>query len=81
MEPIAAARAKRLELKLSQDAFAKRFGLVTVTYKQWERGSRKPDRAAEVLLAIIAMFPSVVQMVVNQCTEQQPFSAKPESDS
>jgi len=64
MESIKAARAKRREMKLSQAAFAERFGLVLQTYKQWERGSRKPDRASNVLLDTIVEFPEIVERVV-----------------
>jgi putative transcriptional regulator len=64
MEPIEAARAKRLDMKLSQAAFAERFGLVLVTYKQWERGSRKPDTASNVLLDTIVAFPDAVARAV-----------------
>jgi len=70
MEPIEAAHIKRREMRLSQAKFARKFGLITITYAQWERGSRKPDRAANVLLATICQFPHVVELAVKQCSEE-----------
>jgi putative transcriptional regulator len=64
MDSIVAARAKRRAMKLSQAEFAARFGLIAQTYKQWERGVRKPDRASSVLLAVIVEFPEIVERVV-----------------
>src|SRR5215472_1146055 len=54
---IAAARNYRLSMKLSQAAFATRFGLPLSTFKQWERGVRVPDSASEVLLPVIVADP------------------------
>jgi len=54
-----------MELGITQDTFASDFGLSRLTYAQWERGYRKPDKAAGTLLAVIVAFPSQVMKVVN----------------
>lgn len=52
--------AIRKKLKLSQTAFAERYGLPVGTVRDWEQERRSPDRAAVVLLSIIDRNPDVV---------------------
>lgn len=52
--------AIRKKLKLSQTAFAERYGLSVGTVRDWEQERRSPDRAAVVLLSIIERNPEVV---------------------
>jgi putative transcriptional regulator len=49
----------RHRLGLSQAAFARTFGLDVTALHAWEQG-RRPDRAARVLLAVIAKEPQAV---------------------
>ena len=53
--------AIRRTLGLSQAAFAARFGLDVTAVHAWEQGRRRPDRAARVLLAVIAKRPDAVR--------------------
>ncbi|MBF0168452.1 MAG: helix-turn-helix domain-containing protein [Alphaproteobacteria bacterium] len=53
--------ALRKRLGLSQSAFACSFGLDVTAIHAWEQGRRKPDRAARVLLAVIAKEPDAVR--------------------
>jgi putative transcriptional regulator len=50
----------RRQLGLSQTAFARAFGLDVTALHAWEQGRRRPDRAARVLLAVIAKEPHAV---------------------
>jgi putative transcriptional regulator len=50
----------RSRLGLSQAAFARAFGLDVTALHAWEQGRRRPDRAARVLLAVIAKEPQAV---------------------
>ena len=50
----------RRRLGLSQTAFARSFGLDVTALHAWEQGRRRPDRAARVLLAVIAREPQAV---------------------
>jgi putative transcriptional regulator len=50
----------RRQLGLSQTAFARAFGLDVTALHAWEQGRRRPDRAARILLAVIAKEPEAV---------------------
>lgn len=51
----------RKRLGLSQRRFADAFGLDVAAIHSWEHGRRKPDRAARVLLQVIAREPDAVR--------------------
>ena len=52
--------AIRKRQKLSQTAFADRYGLSISTVRDWEQKRRSPDRAALVLLLVIDREPEAV---------------------
>ena len=52
--------ALRKKLNLTQEEFAKRFHLPLGTVRDWEQGAHRPDRAAQVLLTVIARNPDAV---------------------
>jgi len=58
-EEVDVARLRR-RLGLSQAAFARAFGLDVTALHAWEQGRRRPDRAARILLAVIAREPQAV---------------------
>src|SRR6516164_6192017 len=53
-------RALRQKLNLTQEEFAKRFHLPLGTVRDWEQGALRPDKAAQVLLTVIAKDPDAV---------------------
>ncbi|POR45574.1 helix-turn-helix domain-containing protein [Bosea psychrotolerans] len=53
--------AIRKRLGLSQDAFAKKFGLSAATLRDWEQGRRQMDRTAQAFLKVIDRAPEVVE--------------------
>ena len=53
-------RAIRTKLKMSQSAFAARFGILPSTLRDWEQNRRHPDGAARVLLMVIDKEPDAV---------------------
>lgn len=53
-------KAIRKKLRLSQEAFAQRFGLSAAAVREWEQQRRQPDLAARVLLRVIAYNPDAV---------------------
>jgi putative transcriptional regulator len=57
-------RAIRTRLKLTQSAFARRFGLPVGTVRDWEQGRAVPDQAARVLLRVIEREPEAVHRAV-----------------
>jgi putative transcriptional regulator len=61
--------ATRARLGLSQSAFARSFGLDLDAVQAWEQGRRRPDRAARILLAVIAREPGVVLRTLKAAAE------------
>jgi len=53
-------RALRKKLNLTQEEFASRFHLPIGTVRDWEQGAHRPDKAAQVLLTVIARDPDAV---------------------
>ena len=53
-------RALRKKLNLTQEQFSARFHLPLGTVRDWEQGAHRPDKAAQVLLTVIAKDPEAV---------------------
>jgi putative transcriptional regulator len=53
-------RALRKKLNMTQEQFAERFHLPLGTVRDWEQGAHRPDKAAQVLLTVIANDPDAV---------------------
>jgi putative transcriptional regulator len=53
-------KAVRRKTKLSQRAFAARFGISLKTLRHWEQGYRVPEGPARVLLRVIEREPEAV---------------------
>jgi putative transcriptional regulator len=53
-------RALRQRLNLTQEEFAARSHLPLGTVRDWEQGAHRPDKAAQVLLTVIAKDPDAV---------------------
>jgi putative transcriptional regulator len=58
-------RVLRTKLNLTQEEFAARFHLPLGTVRDWEQGAHVPDKAAQVLLTIIAKDPDAVVRALN----------------
>jgi len=54
------AQAARIQLKLSQEKFAKLLGVSVATLRNWEQGRREPTGAAKVLLRVAQKHPEVL---------------------
>lgn len=59
-EIVPLARKLRLRLKLSQQAFADRYGIPVACIRDWEQGRSKPDSAVASYLLAIAGSPDAV---------------------
>ncbi len=53
-------KALRRKLKLSQTAFAKRYGFSTARIRDWEQGRSRPDGAVRAYLLVIQREPEAV---------------------
>jgi putative transcriptional regulator len=60
--------AIRKRLNLSQDRFARRFGLSAATVRDWEQKRRRPDRIATALLRVIDHAPETVARALEETT-------------
>ena len=56
----------RRRLGLSQDRFARKFGLSPATVRDWEQGRRQPDAPARNLLRVIDYAPETVERALAQ---------------
>ncbi|ANT65464.1 helix-turn-helix domain-containing protein [Prosthecochloris sp. CIB 2401] len=54
-------KAIRMSLGLTQPEFSNRFGFDVRAVQDWEQKRRQPDRAARVLLTVIAREPDAVR--------------------
>jgi len=59
--PAIDVRAARRKLGMSQDRFARSFGVSAATVRNWEQGRRRPEGPARVLLAVIDREPEAVR--------------------
>ena len=64
-------RAIRTKLKMSQNAFAARFGISPSTLRDWEQKRRHPDGAARVLLMVIDREPEAVTRALAPALRQK----------
>jgi len=58
-------KSVRLQTKLTQNEFAATFGISVSTLRHWERGDRKPQGPALVLLNLVKKSPDTVLSVLN----------------
>ena len=59
--PTVDVKAARRKLGMSQDRFARSFGVSAATIRNWEQGRRQPEGPARVLLNVIAREPGAVR--------------------
>jgi len=66
MCPSGSTSARRAARQLSQDGFARTYGFSISAVRDWEQGRRQPERAARILLAMIAHAPETVEKVMRE---------------
>ncbi len=55
----------RQKTRLTQDEFAAAFGISVATLRHWERGDRKPQGPALVLLNLVRRSPDTILKILN----------------
>jgi len=63
--PAVDVRATRRKQKLTQEAFARRYGFTVGAVRDWEQGRYQPDQAARAYLLVIDREPEAVQRALN----------------
>lgn len=58
-------RAIRKRLGMTQPEFSARYGIAIDTLRKWERGDRRPEGPARVLLMVISHSPDAVEQALN----------------
>jgi putative transcriptional regulator len=53
MRPVPRIKLLRIRLRLTQEQFAKRYGIPTTTLRDWEQGRSVPDQAVRSYIAAI----------------------------
>lgn len=71
--PSVDVRAIRKRLSLTQKSFATTFGFALNTVRNWEQGTRRPAKTAQILLALIDRHPDVVRETLR--TVEEPHAA------
>ena len=57
-------KAIRRKLKLTQEAFAARYGFTVGAVRDWEQQRRQPEASARVLLKVVEKHPEIVADVL-----------------
>ena len=60
MKPVSRVKFLRIRLRLTQEQFAKRYGIPLSTLRDWEQHRTEPDRAAQSYIITISAFPDLV---------------------
>ena len=66
--PAVDVRATRRKQKLTQEAFARRYGFTVGAVRDWEQGRHQPDQAARAYLLVIDREPEAVQRALDAVT-------------
>ena len=53
MKPVPRVKLLRIRLRLTQEQFAKRYGIPTTTLRDWEQGRSEPDQAVQSYISAI----------------------------
>ncbi len=59
-------RSIRARTQQTQEGFARTYGFSVGAVRDWEQGRRQPERAARLLLAMIANEPNTVERVLRR---------------
>ncbi len=76
--PALDVRAIRNRMDLSQKAFAAMFGFSLSSVRNWEQGTRRPEKTAQILLALAGRHPETVRETVATLKATRHLPASPE---
>jgi len=60
MKPVPRVKLLRVKLRLTQEQFAKRYGIPLSTLRDWEQHRSQPDQAAQSYIRVIEALPGVI---------------------
>jgi putative transcriptional regulator len=73
MKPVPRVKLLRIRLRLTQEQFAKRYGIPATTLRDWEQGRSEPDQAVKSYIAAIDGDPEGVAKALGK--RRQPAAA------
>jgi putative transcriptional regulator len=65
LRPFSRAKRLRIRLRLTQEQFAKRYGIPLSTLRDWEQYRTEPDQAAQSYIKAIEAFPDLIAEALN----------------
>jgi putative transcriptional regulator len=65
MKPFSRVKRLRITLRLTQEQFAKRYGIPLSTLRDWEQYRTEPDQAAQSYIKAIEALPEIIAQALN----------------
>ncbi len=72
MKPFSRIKLLRIKLHLTQEQFAKRYGIPLSTLRDWEQYRTEPDQAAQSYIRAIEAFPEDIAKALSKRRQPQP---------
>jgi len=72
MKPVSPAKRVRMKLRLTQEEFAKRYGIPLSTLRDWEQYRTEPDKAAQSYIQVIEAFPDAIAEALSKRQRYEP---------
>jgi putative transcriptional regulator len=72
MKPFSPAKRVRMRLHLTQEEFAKRYGIPLSTLRDWEQYRTEPDQAAQSYIVAIEAFPDAIAEALSKHRQLEP---------
>lgn len=66
MKPFSPAKRVRMKLHLTQEQFAKRYGIPLSTLRDWEQYRAEPDQATQSYIKVIEAFPDIIAKALSK---------------
>jgi putative transcriptional regulator len=65
MKPFSRVKRLRIKLRLTQEQFAKRYGIPLSTLRDWEQYRTEPDQAAQSYIKAIEACPEIIAQALS----------------
>ncbi len=72
MKPVCRAKLVRIKLHLTQEQFAKRYGIPLSTLRDWEQYRSEPDQAAQSYILAIEACPEAIANALSKRQQPEP---------
>lgn len=72
MRPLSRVKRLRIRLRLTQEEFAKRYGIPMTALRDWEQGRSQPDQAVQSCILVIDAGPEGTAKALTKRRQPQP---------